>query len=226
MAERLSRPIEALCSDVVVAVIVPAYNEVGRIGAVLKVLTEITFLDEVVVVDDGSADGTAEEASSFGVKVLRQTTNLGKGAALQHGFECIDADVYLTIDADLVGLTVQHIEQLLRPILEDPDLMMTVGKFKGGRLLTDLAQHLVPTISGQRGLRASFVRALPPLADSGFAVEVLITRAAEKEGAKVQEVELQNITQVMKEEKLGFVAGMRFRMKMYREMLTRLFRPV
>ena len=64
-------------------VVVPAYNEARQIGPVVRELTAAGY--EVVVVDDGSADGTAEAVASLPAHLLRHPVNLGQGAALETG---------------------------------------------------------------------------------------------------------------------------------------------
>jgi len=202
-----------------IGVIVPAYNEARHIGDVLRVLKNIPFLDKILVVDDGSDDETAKTAGELGFEVLKQPYNQGKGAALQAGLKQVNADIYLFIDADLVGLNQNHLNDMVKPLLEDKSLAMTVGKFKGGRKSTDWAQHLVPQISGQRAITAKLAKSLPDLSSSGFGVEVLITKHAKKNGYKSKEVILENITQVMKEEKLGLLKGFSYRLRMYYHLL-------
>lgn len=209
-----------------ITVTVPAYNEAERIGAVLSVLKRVHLIDEIVVVNDGSSDATSATARKYNVKVIDRKKNGGKGAAMQTAIaEVADADIILFIDADLIGITPQHIESLIYPLLEDPGLMMTVGKFAGGRIATDLAQAIVPSISGQRAMRKEFLVGLPDLSDTGFGVEIAITQHAKQNRFKVEEVLLQDATQVMKEEKLGFFAGLKARMRMYtdiaKQLLTR-----
>jgi glycosyltransferase involved in cell wall biosynthesis len=82
-------------------VIVPAYEEEGRIGAVVRRIRE--YLPDVVVVDDGSGDGTAREAEAAEAVVLRHPVNAGKGAALNTGFNYAREhgfDFVVTLDAD------------------------------------------------------------------------------------------------------------------------------
>jgi len=67
-----------------VTVVVPAYNEEARVGAVVSDL--LTHFDTVVLVDDGSSDATADLARAAGARVVRHPGNLGQGAALQTGF--------------------------------------------------------------------------------------------------------------------------------------------
>ena len=82
-------------------VLVPAFNEEGRIG---PVVTEIQkYVPDVAVVDDGSSDRTAQEAEQAGAMVVRHSQNQGKGVALNTGFDHMrDAgfDVVITMDAD------------------------------------------------------------------------------------------------------------------------------
>ncbi len=208
-----------------IVAIIPAYNEEGRISRVLEAVTASPLLDEVVVVDDGSTDGTYEEASSFPVRVIKREKNGGKGAALKTGLEQTEADIYVFLDADLLGLTPRHVEKLVKPLLEDEEVMMTVGRFSGGRTSTDLSQAIVPYISGQRAVKKEFLKDLPDLENRGFGVEVTFTKHALKNKFKTKEVFLEKAAQVMKEEKRGFFWGVASRLKMYWEMLISLIRP-
>lgn len=84
-----------------VYVLIPAYNESERIGAVIDAASEYLT---VVVIDDGSTDGTAEIAEARGATVIRQSHNQGKGAALKDGFRWAltqaDCTALITLDAD------------------------------------------------------------------------------------------------------------------------------
>ena len=68
-----------------IGVIVPAFNEAETIPHLIEHL--LPLVDEVVVVDDGSTDSTAEEAKARGARVLRHPMRMGKGAALRTGFQ-------------------------------------------------------------------------------------------------------------------------------------------
>ena len=208
-----------------IAALVPAYNEENNITPVLEVLKNISVLNQVLVIDDGSKDQTAEVAQKQGFDVLRLEKNGGKGAALEAGLKKIpDADIYIFIDADLVGLEAKHVEDMLSPLRLKNDISMTVGKFTGGRKSTDWAQRLVPQISGQRAMRSELAKALPSLKSEGFGVEVAITRFAKKNGFRAEEVILKNMTQVMKEEKMGISRGFANRLKMYSHIIKSIFK--
>ncbi len=83
--------------------IVPAYNEAGRIGSTLDKLLTVKGVNEICVIDDGSTDGTYEEAKSRDVTLLRHRVNHGKGQAIKTGIQYFmkqDYQIAVFIDAD------------------------------------------------------------------------------------------------------------------------------
>jgi glycosyltransferase involved in cell wall biosynthesis len=101
-----------------IVAVIPAFNEATRITSVVRGVQK--YVDEVIVVDDGSADATAKHAKQAGATVLTHTENSGAGAATMTGIEAaraVGADVVITIDAD-----EQHdpndIPALLKPLME------------------------------------------------------------------------------------------------------------
>lgn len=204
-----------------ITVLIPAFNEAERIGEVVRSARSAAWVDRLVVINDGSADETVAAAAESGAEVIDLRANLGKGGALQAGIDATleDTDIYLFLDADLLGLTKLHLRQLVRPLLYEPLTVMTVGKFASGRLTTDLSQFVLPILNGQRALRCDFVRALPDLREYRYGVEVLLSKIAESRGQIVREVRLKGLAQVMKEEKQGVMKGTMQRYKMYYECL-------
>lgn len=203
--------------------IVPAYNEEKTIGDVLEVLEKVTLISKIIVVSDGSTDGTVEVASRYDVEVIELEENRGKGGALKAGVENYQADVVLFLDADLLGLTVEHVHSLLEPVLNN-GVDMTIGIFEKGRMATDLAQKMVPQLSGQRALKFSLLEQMSDIDVARFGVEVALNRFMESADMNVQEVILSDMSHVMKEEKLGVWKGMAARMKMYWEIVKYLTR--
>lgn len=201
--------------------LIPAYNEEPRLAAVLEIVTASPRVDEVIVIDDGSRDKTSRVAASFPVKLVRLKENCGKGAALQAGLEkAADAGRFLFLDADLLNLRHEHINQLLDPLTGDQPAAMTVGTFRRGKKASvNLAQHYFSILNGQRALHRNFVDILPDLRWSRFGVEILLSRYAQLAGQPVQHPELQGISHVTKEEKFGFTAGFLYRLRMYQECL-------
>lgn len=217
---RQHRPTSAdVGSLMTVAAIIPAYNEEHRIAAVLTAVTAAAIVSAVVVVNDGSTDGTAAAASAVpGVEVLTLPANRGKGGAMRAGAMHADADVLLFFDADLIGLTPRHVQDLLAPVCAG-DAAMTMGIFRGGRLWTDMAQFFAPAITGQRAIRRDVFLQIPNLESVGYGIELAINDYVHKQGLIRRDVTLRGVTHPMKEEKLGWAKGAASRMRMYRQML-------
>jgi glycosyltransferase involved in cell wall biosynthesis len=200
----------------IVAAIIPAKNEENTICDVVEVCKAVTIIDEVIVVSDGSTDKTAYLANLAGAKVIDLPENIGKGGAMMVGVNNTEAEIILFLDADLIGLTTNHVNDLLLPVLNG-EAEMTVGVFEHGRLVTDLAQVIAPYLSGQRALKRTLLLQMSNLDVTRFGIEVALTRFAMEQGLNVRKVYLPDMSHVMKEEKLGFVKGFAARMKMYWE---------
>lgn len=219
LATRQVKPAPAPVPPMKVAAIVPAYNEEGRITAVLRALTEAAAVDEIIVVDDGSEDKTSEVAGSLlNVRVITLPRNLGKGGAMREGATQTDADVLLFFDADLIGLTPRHVQDLLTPVCSG-QATMAMGIFKGGRLWTDMAQFFAPAITGQRAIRREVFLEIPDLERVGYGIELAINDYVYHRGLARRDVTLRGVTHPMKEEKLGWARGAASRLRMYRQML-------
>lgn len=203
--------------DVVVkvAAIVPAYNERDRIGPVLEAIKAAKLIDEIIVVSDGSTDGTYElVAKDPALRAIDLQPNRGKGGALAAGAQSTEADIVLFLDADLIGLDGSKVDSLVQPML-DGRADMVVGLFRGGRFRTDAAQVIAPYITGQRALMRTTFLSIAKLEDVRSGVELAITKHARTHGLRVERVELPGCTHCMKEEKLGTLKGFASRMKMY-----------
>ncbi len=117
-----------------VSVVLPALDEEPTVGAIVgairqALVVDAPLVDEVVVVDSGSADRTAAVAAAAGARVVDTTTVLaghgrvpGKGEALWKGLHATDGDLVVFVDADLVGFDPQFVVGLLGPLLTDPDI--------------------------------------------------------------------------------------------------------
>ncbi len=215
-----------------VSVIIPAYNEASRIGAVLAPVLASELVNEVIVVDDGSEDGTADIARQFPVAVLCLPQNRGKAAALDEGVALAQHDDILFLDADLVGLRTEHVDSMIKTY-RDQELDMVVGVFSGGRATTDIAQTINPFASGQRMIRRKLwqlakdrVESSSTVEEMSFGVEIALSRMAVKEGWLKEKVKLDGVTHVLKEEKRGFSQGLRDRFRMYGDMIKWLVKKV
>ncbi len=198
------------------AVVIAAFNEEDTVGGVVRVAR--TFTPEVIVVSDGSVDGTVGAAREAGADVVDLAVNVGKGGALHAGLRAARADVVILLDADLTGLSAAHLETLCDPVRRG-DLDMSIGVFEGGGFVTDWGNKLTPHLSGQRACRREWLLAVPDLAAERWP-EPAITRHLKATGARWAYVELPNVAQVVKEKKRGFWGGAKARTKMYVSLLT------
>lgn len=120
--------------DKPIYVFMPAYNEAEKVEEIIKELSELKLNLKIHVIDDGSVDGTKENAKKAGAKVIRHPTNLGQWAALRTGFAISlmeGADVMVSIDAD-----GQHdprdLETLVEPILNGETDIVVGSRFLDG----------------------------------------------------------------------------------------------
>lgn len=200
-----------------VAVIIPAWNEAGRIRATVRASSTLTGADLVVVVDDGSADQTADLAAAAGAHVVRHTRNRGKAAAMETGAEavrllesvpgepapaCRAPRHLLFLDADLEA-SAAGAGPLIEPIRAGTT-DMTIAVFasrvrKGGFgvvIATSAAGtsraigwHPAQPLNGIRCLtRAAFTAALPLAA--GWGAETAMTIDLARQGMRITEVEV------------------------------------
>ena len=200
------------------AAIIPAFNEERTIRRTIHVLQHVELLDEIIVVNDGSADRTAEVvAEELGVFLLNLPENRGKGGAVRAGLDRTKSEAILLLDADLVGLRRQHIIDLISPVLSGR-AKATMGVFTEGRAMTDIAQLVAPKLSGQRGMLRELLMGVD-MEDTRFGLEVAINRHLEELGVEILEVPLDNLSQYTKEEKMGLWKGIKARASMYYDVL-------
>jgi glycosyltransferase involved in cell wall biosynthesis len=189
-----------------VIVIIPAYNEAHSIEEVIRKTRELSTL--VIVVDDGSNDGTSEVCRSMNVKVIRNSRRMGKGIALKRGIiEAIkyDPDIVVTLDAD-----GQHdpfdVPKLLEPILNsEADIVIGSRYFEAAmrelpqqrriglsvinRLNTLLTSTDVKdSQSGFRAYDKSVIEKIVAYTSTGYGVETEQLALADSYGFRIVEV--------------------------------------
>jgi glycosyltransferase involved in cell wall biosynthesis len=186
-----------------VSVLIPAYNEAAAIGDVVTRVRAAGPWHEIIVVDDGSRDGTGERACSAGASVVRHPYNKGNGAAVKSGIRRATGEYVLIIDAD-----GQHQPEDTRRIVErlgEYDLVIgarsgasqaTLARRAGNAILNWLAGYLtgraIPDLtSGFRGARRSMLLEFIHLLPNGFSTPTTTTLAFLKAGHSVSFVKVE-----------------------------------
>jgi hypothetical protein len=196
-----------------VAVVIPARNEADRIQATVTAALGLPAAALVIVVDDGSQDGTAAAARSAGAVVTRHARNRGKGAAMETGAEAVDLldqrerrdrpRHLLFLDADLGG-TAAAAGSLIEPVLAGATDMTiavfsTTVKLGGHGLVVGLSGAGIrratgwrpaQPLNGQRCLTRAAFEAARPLA-RGWGVETALSIDLLRKGLRVTEVEVE-----------------------------------
>jgi glycosyltransferase involved in cell wall biosynthesis len=195
-----------------VAVVIPAWNEADRVGDTVSAAASLPAVDLVLVVDDGSRDGTARVAAAAGASVLTHARNRGKAAAMETGAAAVrlldqrepgDGPRHLLfLDADL-GATAAAAGPLIEPVAvgaADMTVAVFATRVKAGghgfvvRLSgagIRRATGWLPAqpLNGQRCLTRAAFDAARPLAP-GFGVETAMTIDLKRKGLRVTEVEV------------------------------------
>ena len=183
-----------------VVALVAAKDRADTVAATVSALRTLPGVDDVLVVDDGSTDGTAEAALDAGAWVLRLGENRGKGGAVAAGVAATpETDVYVLADAD-VGVTATAIGELIPPVLTGAaDMVVGVLPSAGGKGGFGLVRGLAAAgirracgfrsrapLSGQRVVRGPLLRAL--VLAPRFGLETALTIDAVRAGATVVEI--------------------------------------
>lgn len=180
-----------------ISIVIPAYNEAQGIGVVLDQLRQGGY-HEIIVVDDGSRDGTADVASQHGAHVIRHPYNIGNGGAVKTGIRAASGDIIVLMDADgqhppadVPRLVAQIGDYDMvvgaRTSESDAKLHRNIANAVFNRYASYIVGYPVPDLtSGFRALRAPLLKKFVYLLPNGFSYPTTITIAMFRSGYRVR----------------------------------------
>ena len=180
----------------IISVVIPARDEEKTIAEVVAAIHPYLagcgggLVDEVIVVDDRSSDGTAAEATRAGARVLSLTSGDGKGGAMTAGVNEAVGDIIVFLDGDVANMRPDYLPRLTGPLLLDPEIMLVKGHYDrsfegattGGGRVTELAARPVlaalfpdlavvrQPLAGETALRREVIETCG--LDTGYRVEI------------------------------------------------------
>ncbi len=213
------------------SVIVPVYNEVDTIQTVLANILSVELDKEIIIVDDGSTDGTQEWLQkldqSEDLRILFQSKNQGKGAALRRALPTVSGEIVVFQDADL-EYDPQDYLKLIKPIVNDqadvvygsrfkgeaPHRMLLFWHYFGNQFLTFLSNVLSNlNLSDMETCYKMFRAELIPklnLKENRFGIEPEITAKFAKLKVRIYEVGISYFGRTYREgKKIGWKDGLR-----------------
>lgn len=202
-----------------ISCIICAFNEEPRINNVLAALKEHPLVDEVIVVDDGSIDGTKKivEQNKW-VKLISHEKNLGKSSAMCTGILSSKNDFLMFLDADLTNITRDDITDLAMPVIENrSDVSISIRK--NSLLIYKLIG--LDFCSGERVIHKKYlvncvkeIKQLP-----GYGVEIFVNRILIEHKLRISVVKWKSVIHIMKTKKIGFWHGIKGEIKMDIELI-------
>ena len=184
-----------------ISVCLPAWNEAETVGAIVTTVLSAHLVDEVIVVDDGSTDDTAQVAREAGATVVAERDILpgtgpgsGKGNVLWKALAASTGDIVCFIDADLRNFRGEYVERLCAPLLDDPGTMLVKALYTrpfegaptgGGRVTELVARPLLSLffpkladiaqpLGGEYAARRSALEVVPFVQGWGVEIGLLI----------------------------------------------------
>lgn len=208
-------------SPVKIGALIPSFNEAKRISRVLRVLQSLNGLDEIVVVDDGSTDGTSKLVHKHfpQVKLVTLSRNQGKAGAVLSGALHTDCDFLLLMDADLQDLVEHEVEAGLREVRNNPETDMIIFVRMAEALWAQMVRGN-DLFSGERIIRRQdLLDALRTGKVQGYQLEVSLNEYMIERKKLVRRMRL-HTKSMLAAEKVGVQAGMRKETEMIKSIVS------
>ncbi len=185
------------------SIIMPAFNEAQSIGLVIRQLRELYPDAEVIVIDDGSTDDTAQAAQREGANVYRHPYNIGNGAAIKSGIRVATGGILVFMDAD--GQHNPSDIQKLLDFLPEYDMVVgarvkggqaSVGRAFGNRIYNWFGSYVAKfpiqdLTSGFRAIKADLARSFIYLLPNTYSYPTTITLGVLRSGRSVKYISIE-----------------------------------
>jgi glycosyltransferase involved in cell wall biosynthesis len=201
-----------------VSAIIPAHNEGHTIAGVIAAMVDHPLVDEIIVVDDGSTDDTAQRARQAGATVISLAENSGKAAAMTRGVRAARNDIIFFSDADLIGLTPDIVTRIVTQVTSGK-YGMFVGirgrkTYWANRLL-----RITPILGGERVLTKALWDRVPRIYKKNFQIEIALNFFTKHLGQRMGFTVVHGLSQVIKEKKRGVWLGLWQRLLMCKDVV-------
>lgn len=220
-----------------ISIIIPAKNEAQGLKSFLPMLCEHYAHCEIILVDDGSSDGTAEVAKTFGIEVISHPYSMGNGAAIKTGARVAKGDILIFMDGDGQHQSTD-IPALLAQFQKGYDLVVgarskhqqaNTWRWLGNSLYNAIASRLVgqPVLdltSGFRAVNAKKFKEFIHLIPNGFSCPTTITMAFFRSGYAVSYVPINVKQRIGVSHLRPFADGVKFLLIIYK--MTTLYSPL
>lgn len=196
-----------------VSAIIPAFNEEKTIRSVLRALKKSPLVDDIIVVDDGSHDHTAEYAKEMGVRVICLPENRGKAFAMEEGVLRARRAVIFFVDADMTGITKEGIEKVIQPVASGNYEMYVALNDRRIFFINKLLRFF-PILGGVRALTKELWQSVPRQYKKRFRIETALNYYAKKTKKSMGFELVPNLHNTIKEKKYGILIGLGRRITM------------
>lgn len=189
-----------------IACIIPARDEASTVGGVVTAALAANIFESVIVVSDGSRDGTIAAARAAGARVVALNESGGKGSALMAGLAATTAEIVCFLDADMIGFGSEQIREIVAPVSSGLARMCVGVRDSAGSRLFRFRRLFL--ISGQRALRREVFAVVPEKWRRGYRVEKALNFACRVNGWPISVVALPGLGTRTKFAKTGFLLAL------------------
>jgi len=187
-----------------ITAVVPVHNEKSTLAQVLSSLQNSSLFDEIIVINDGSTDGSHNVALNYNVRLINLKRNYGKSLAVKKVCKGLNTDIIFFCDADLIGLNKEIIKKILSPVL-NKEAGMSIGLRNVG--FFNSFYKIALLVSGERAiLNSHFQEIIKSKYFTHYGMESVMNEYCKLHNIKIKS-EIFNYTQTFQTKKIGVFSG-------------------